>query len=55
MVALTALLARVVSGWGGAADAGRSTLQQRHIDVVMSTVNGLRYAPDNQPNREFLA
>ncbi|MFD1149180.1 ABC transporter substrate-binding protein [Saccharothrix hoggarensis] len=29
-------------------------LQQRHIDVVMSTINGLRYAADNQPNLEFL-
>ncbi|MBB5960281.1 polar amino acid transport system substrate-binding protein [Saccharothrix tamanrassetensis] len=29
-------------------------LQQRHIDVVMSTINGLRYAAANQPNVNFL-
>ncbi|MBW4716346.1 ABC transporter substrate-binding protein [Saccharothrix obliqua] len=29
-------------------------LQQRHIDVVMSTINGLRYAAANQPNLKFL-
>ncbi|WP_106617756.1 ABC transporter substrate-binding protein [Saccharothrix carnea] len=29
-------------------------LQQRHIDVVMSTINGLRYAAANQPNLRFL-
>ena len=29
-------------------------LQQRHIDVVMSTINGLRHAAANQPNLEFL-
>lgn len=29
-------------------------LRQRHIDVVMSTINGLRYAAANQPNLKFL-
>ncbi|NUT45745.1 MAG: ABC transporter substrate-binding protein [Saccharothrix sp.] len=29
-------------------------LQQRHIDVVMSTINGLRHAAANQPNLRFL-
>ena len=29
-------------------------LQQRHIDVVMSTINGLRHAAANQPNLKFL-
>lgn len=29
-------------------------LQQRHIDVVMSTINGLRHAAAHQPNLEFL-
>jgi len=29
-------------------------LQQQHIDVVMSTINGLRYATTQQPNLRFL-
>ncbi|MEU5694139.1 ABC transporter substrate-binding protein [Actinosynnema sp. NPDC020468] len=29
-------------------------LQQKHIDVIMSTINGLRYAATQQPNLEFL-
>jgi polar amino acid transport system substrate-binding protein len=29
-------------------------LQQQHIDVVMSTINGLRYAATQQPNLRFL-
>ncbi|CAL9335613.1 hypothetical protein SUDANB95_00160 [Actinosynnema sp. ALI-1.44] len=29
-------------------------LQQRHFDVIMSTINGLRHAAANQPNLKFL-
>ncbi len=29
-------------------------IQQRHIDVIMSTINGLRYAAAHQPNLKFL-
>jgi polar amino acid transport system substrate-binding protein len=29
-------------------------LQQQHIDVIMSTINGLRHAASEQPNLRFL-
>ncbi|GAA3844756.1 ABC transporter substrate-binding protein [Saccharothrix violaceirubra] len=29
-------------------------LQQKHIDVIMSTINGLRFAATKQPNLKFL-